>query len=106
MSIKTHQLLSVFVWICGGFVIPAALTAQASATTTLDFSTGSEFENYLRVLQVAGLEQVQPWSIRGLGPRITRQLASADTAGPWALRKNFNDGRLFTGRNNLATTIN
>jgi len=40
------------------------LAAQAPRTTTLDFATGSEFEDYLRVLQVAGLQELRPWSIR------------------------------------------
>ena len=82
------------------------LGAQASATTTLDFATGSEYEDYLRALQVAGLEPLDPWSIRGFSPRDIIRMAVADTSGPWALRKNFRDARLFTGRTSVGATIN
>jgi hypothetical protein len=86
--------------------VSGRLSAQATGTTTLDFATGSEFEDYLRVLQVAGLAELQPWSIRGLAPRITTRLATADSAGPWTLRTNFTNGRVVTGRTSLAATIN
>jgi hypothetical protein len=106
MPIKTHQLLSLLACLSGTFAISGHLGAQASRTTTLDFATGSEFEDYLRVLQVAGLEELEPWSIRGLSPRIITRMATADSAGPWALRKNFHNERLVTGRTNLGTMIN
>jgi hypothetical protein len=81
-------------------------TAQASRTTTLDFATGSEFEDYLRVLQVAGLEPLQPWSIRGFSPRTITALATADSAGPWALRRNFTNRPLEIGSLDLGATFN
>jgi hypothetical protein len=80
--------------------------AQASRTTTLDFSTGSEFEDYLRVLEVAGLESPIPWSIRGFSPRAIARLATADSAGPWALRQNFKSRSLEAGSLNLGATFN
>jgi hypothetical protein len=80
--------------------------AQASRTTTLDFSTGSEFEDYLRVLEVAGLEAPVPWSIRGFSPRTIARLASADSAGPWSLRENFKNGLVEAGSLNLGATFN
>jgi hypothetical protein len=80
--------------------------AQASRTTTLDFSTGSELEDYLRVLEVAGLEAPLPWSIRGFSPRTIARLASADSAGPWSLRQNFENRSLEMGSLNLGATFN
>jgi hypothetical protein len=106
MPIKTHQLLPLLTCLCGTLSMPGRLGAQASSTTTLDFATGSEFEDYLRVLQVAGLEELQPWSIRGLSPRIITRMATADSAGPWALHKNFHNERLVAGRTDLGATIN
>src|SRR6202521_5909207 len=81
-------------------------TAQASRTTTLDFATGSEFEDYLRVLQVAGLEPLHPWSIRGFSPRIITEFATADSAGPWALRRNFTNRPVESGSLDLGATFN
>ena len=70
MPTRTRQRLLFLTCLCGSLVISGRLSAQASGTSTLDFATGSEFEDYLRVLQVAGLAELQPWSIRGLSPRI------------------------------------
>jgi hypothetical protein len=106
MPTKTRLLLPLLTCLCGTFVTSPYLKAQASRTTTLDFATGSEFEDYLRVLQVAGLAEVQPWSIRGLSPRAVTRMAIADTAGPWQLRKNFENERFVTGRTSLGATIN
>jgi hypothetical protein len=103
-TMRRLLLLLTFLW--GPLAMSSLLGAQASRTTTLDFATGSEFEDYLRVLQVAGLAELQPWSIRGLSPRIITQMAIADTAGPWALRKNFHNERLVTGRTSLGASIN
>ena len=80
--------------------------AQASRTTTLDFATGSQFEDYLRALQVAGMLPLQPWSIRGFAPRIITRMATADSTGPWALRKNFHNDRIFVAPANFGATIN
>src|SRR2546423_4866954 len=80
--------------------------AQASRTTTLDFATGSEFEDYLRVLQFAGLEPLHPWSIRGFSPRTISRFAAADSAGPWALRNNFRNGPVEPGSLGLGATFN
>src|SRR2546423_1678894 len=80
--------------------------AQPSRTTTLDFATGSEFEDYLRVLQVAGLEPLHPWSIRGFSPRTISRFAAADSAGPWALRNNFRNGPVEPGSLGLGATFN
>jgi hypothetical protein len=101
-----RQLLLIVAGLCGTAVMPRCLLAQASRTTTLDFATGGEFEDYLRALQIAGLAELQPWSIRGLSPRVITRMATADSVGPWALRKNFHNERLITGRNTLGATVN
>src|SRR5438876_707654 len=80
--------------------------AQASRTTTLDFATASEFEDYLRVLQVAGLEPLHPWSIRAFSPRTITRFAMADSAGPWALRQNFRSASVEIGSLGLGATFN
>src|SRR4051812_15396483 len=105
MPIKSRQLLPVL-WLCGTLVMPGRVAAQASRTTVLDFGTGSESEDYLRVLQVAGMEQLYPWTIRGFSPQAITRMAIADSAGPWDLRKNFNAQRFVAGGVNLGTTIN
>ena len=80
--------------------------AQASRTTTLDFATASEFEDYLRVLQVAGLEPLHPWSIRAFSPRTITRFAMADSVGPWALRQNFREASVEIGSLVLGSAFN
>lgn len=106
MPSKARQLPRLLTCFLGTLMMSGRLSAQASRTTTLDFATGSEFEDYLRVLQVAGLEELQPWSIRGFSPRAITRMATADTAGPWAMRKNFHSGRLVAGPANFGMIIN
>src|SRR3954466_8464957 len=106
MPTKPRHLLTVLLWLCATVVMSGRLAAQASRTTVLDFATGSEFEDYLRVLQVAGMEDPYPWSIRGFSPRVISRMAVADSAGPWAFRKNFQTERLVTGRNSVGVVIN
>src|SRR2546423_11612281 len=83
-----------------------SVPAQASATTVLDFTTGSQFEDYLRALQIVGQEPLQPWSIRGFAPRVITELAGSDSTGPWTLRKNFRNLRLTAGPLELGTIFN
>src|SRR3954467_2880856 len=106
MPIKTRQLALLLTYLGSIPAMPGRLAAQASPTTTLDFATGSEFEDYLRVLQVAGLEKLQPWSIRGFSPPNIARMATADTAGPWPLRNNFRNEKFLTGRTGAGATIN
>ena len=106
MPIKVRPLLWLLILLVRLPATPGRLDAQASGTTTLDFATGSQFEDYLRALQVAGIEPVQPWSIRGFSPRAIIRMATADSTGPWALRKNFRDARFFTGRTSLGAIVN
>jgi hypothetical protein len=44
---------------------------------------GSEWEEYLRAVQVAGLIPLEPWSVRGFGPREWNALVPSDTTLPW-----------------------
>src|SRR3954471_19795169 len=80
--------------------------AQASRTTVLDFATGSRFEDYLRALQIAGLEPLRPWSIRGLSPTAIAQWAALDSTGPWRLRQNFHDAAIEAGSLGLGAVVN
>ena len=106
MPITSRQTLRLLTCFCGMLAVSEHLSAQASRTTTLDFTTGSEFEDYLRVLQVAGMQELHPWSIRGFSPRTIRRMAAADTLGPWALRKNFNTASLTIGALRPGATFN
>jgi hypothetical protein len=72
----------------------------------LDFSTGSDYEDYLRVLQIAGKIPLQPWSIRGFSRREIERLALADSTGPWNLRDRFSSSRFSAGPVRLGATFN
>src|SRR5688500_1357357 len=85
---------------------PAHAGAQQVSTTTLDYATGSEFEDYLRVLQVAGLTGLYPWSIRGFSPAEIHRLAATDTAGPWRLSHGLRRGLATVGPMTVRTTFN
>ncbi|MEO6331378.1 MAG: hypothetical protein ABIV11_03035 [Gemmatimonadaceae bacterium] len=82
------------------------LAAQATRTTLLDYATGGEFEDYLRALQVAGLTDLYPWSIRGFSPREIQRLAAADTAGPWRLAAGLKIGSAAVGPITLRAAFN
>src|SRR5436853_7906255 len=81
-------------------------TAQQSRLTRLDFSTGSEMEDYLRVMQIAGKVPLYPWSIRGFSRREITRLAVADSTGPWKLRERFNTAPLTAGPIRLGAIFN
>jgi len=106
MPIRSREILLLLTCFCGTLAMSERLAAQAPRTTTLDFATGSEFEDYLRVLQVAGLQELRPWSIRGFSPGAITRMASADSAGPWALRKNFRTDNLTVGSMHLGAIVN
>lgn len=80
--------------------------AQQSKVTQLDFVTGSQFEDYLRVLQVAGIAPLYPWSTRGFSPRVIERLASADSTGPWALKQRLNLAHISVGSINPTVIFN
>jgi hypothetical protein len=82
------------------------LEAQARSVSMLDFTTGSDYEDYLRVLQIAGKVPLYPWSIRGFSRRETQKLALADSTGPWKLRDMFSSSHFSAGPLRLGTTFN
>jgi hypothetical protein len=60
--------------------------AQSRAPAAVEFVPGGELENYLRMLQVAGVVGWHPWSIRAFSARELEKLLPSDTASvPWAL---------------------
>jgi hypothetical protein len=67
-------------------LLPCASRAQIARDSSVDWlaSAGSEAENYLRVLQVAGLAPMTQWSIRPVSAKVLREIAPADTGHPWA----------------------
>lgn len=82
------------------------LGAQARSVSMLDFTAGSEYEDYLRVLQIAGKVPLYPWSIRGFSRREIERLALADSTGPWKLRDRFAASRFSAGPLRLGATFN
>ena len=81
-------------------------SAQRSRVSVLDFQTGSEFEDYLRVIQVAGIAPLYPWSIRGFSRREITKLAAADSLGPWRLKDRLTASRISVGPLKLKAIIN
>lgn len=72
----------------------------------LDFAAGSEYEDYLRALQIAGKVPLYSWSIRGFSRREIERLALADSTGPWALKDRFSPSNLAAGPFILGATFN
>jgi hypothetical protein len=101
--LKLATTLAVAAFLLGN---SGVLPAQPSHVTMLDFQTGSEFEDYLRVLQVAGIAPLYPWSIRGFSPGEVSALVAGDTTGPWRLNERFSTARLEAGQATLTTTYN
>lgn len=85
---------------------PLTATSQPRRTTMVDFAVGSDFEEYLRVLQVAGIAPSYPWSIRGFSAAEVAALAAADTAGPWALTNTYKAATFEPGSVTLGSTYN
>jgi hypothetical protein len=72
-----------------------ALAAPAISATPLlaqqgagwhELTAGSQLEDYLRVLQIAGRAPVYPMSVRGLSPNELDRLVDFDGAHPWQVR--------------------
>ena len=72
----------------------------------LNFTAGSEYEDYLRVLQISGKVPLYPWSIRGFSRHEIERLALADSTGPWSLRNRFSRSNLTPGPLALGATFN
>src|SRR5688572_24682178 len=60
------------------------IQAQACAGPPVPIFVGSEWERYVRTLQVVGAVAPEPWTIRGLTPRQWRDLVPSDSTLPWA----------------------
>jgi hypothetical protein len=90
---------------CCWFSAPE-ISAQSGSVTALDFAAGSEYEDYLRALQIAGKVPLYPWSIRGFSRREVERMALADSMGPWNLRKRFSESHLSAGPLRLGGTFN
>lgn len=86
----------IFAMICV-LAVPSGLSAQPSRVTLTDFSTGSEFEEYLRVLQVAGIAPLYPWSIRGFSADEVGSFVASDSTGPWKLKTRFRSSTFDLG---------
>jgi hypothetical protein len=67
----------------------AALAARpvlAQGDMRLEATAGSDAEDYLRTLQVAGMAPLYPWSARSFSPAEIDRLAPGNRAHPWAAR--------------------
>ncbi|MBI4541438.1 MAG: hypothetical protein HY705_00220 [Gemmatimonadetes bacterium] len=79
------QLLALA--LVGGFRPPPLPCQQVTAAPGRhEVVVGSELENYLRLLQLAGLSPRYPWSLRGFSPREVDRLVPPDTSHAWAGR--------------------
>ena len=72
----------------------------------LDMTTGGEHEDYLRILQVAGIAPLYPWSIRGFSSHEVRPLALADSTGPWKLQSRYRSSVVNLGSLSIGSTFN
>jgi hypothetical protein len=88
------------------FAVPRNTAAQDSRLAMLAFAAGSEYEDYLRVMQIAGMVPLYPWSIRGFSRREITRLAMADSTGPWRLRDRLNTGLISVEPISLGATFN
>jgi hypothetical protein len=70
-----------------GLALAAApARAQAPADVRAEAFAGSELEDYLRVLQVAGQAPLYPWSVRAFSPGEVERLLPTAPTHPWARR--------------------
>ena len=82
------------------------LAAQPRSVTMVDMDTGGEFEEYLRVLQVAGIAPRYPWSIRGFSADEIGPLAAADSTGPWGLKNRYRSSLFDLGALTASSVYN
>jgi hypothetical protein len=68
-------------------VVAAPLRAQQPLPDLrAEATAGSEAERYLRLLQVAGVAPLYPWSLRAFSPAEIDRLTPGSAAHPWAAR--------------------
>lgn len=73
-------------------LMPAPGVAQqdsAALPVWGEMFVNAEPEKYLRMLQIAGIVEAYPWSIRGFSLQEAERLAPTDTAHPWSGRYTF-----------------
>jgi hypothetical protein len=85
---------------------PKISGAQTSRVTMNDFSTGSQYEDYLRALQLSGIVPLHQWSIRGFSEQTIQRMTAADTSGPWKLSRRFDGAKLSIGGLTVRETFN
>jgi hypothetical protein len=71
----------------GLFLVPAAADAQARLDLEGFIEVGGEAERYLRVLQIAGLVPLTPWSIQPFTPTQASAFRAANPH-PWSAKLN------------------
>ncbi|MBA3580339.1 MAG: hypothetical protein H0W42_10185 [Gemmatimonadaceae bacterium] len=81
--------------------------AQDRAPAAVDFASGGELENYLRVLQISGKTAWYPWSLRSFSGRELQKLLPSDTASlPWRLSSAKLTSRVAVGSVDVRTVLN
>jgi hypothetical protein len=87
---RAARLTVAACWAAGAAARPRAAVAPGSwvagggrLADWSDAAVGSEEENYLRVLQVAGVARARPWSVRPFGPGELASLLPDSAAHPW-----------------------
>ncbi len=87
-AVPTTLARGTAILICGVALLAHGLGAQVREWNPRSgLRVGSEEESYLRVLQVAGLAPLYPWTIRGFAAEEVPRLLPADTTGhPWKER--------------------
>lgn len=85
---RTRQAFAAAAFLLVGGVLAPPLQAQDPVPVRLqgEVFVNSEAERYLRTLQVAGLANLYPWSIRSFSPVELDRILPADTAHPWGRR--------------------
>jgi hypothetical protein len=104
---RLHPRLTISVVLASSLLVMSRdSAAQHSRLSMLDFAAGGEYENYLRVMQIAARVPLYPWSIRGFSRREISRLAQADSAGPWRMRDRLKTGPVSVGPLSLSATLN
>src|SRR5829696_4791719 len=84
MTVASRPFLALA---AAALVVAPPLRAQGTSPDLRPEATaGSEAERYLRVLQVAGVAPLYPWSLRAFSPAEVDRLASGSAPHPWSSR--------------------
>jgi hypothetical protein len=83
MPLSSRPILAL----AAALAVAAPLAAQrAPVDLRAEATASSEAERYLRVLQVAGVAPLYPWSLRAFSPQEVDRLVPAGAGHPWAAR--------------------